>query len=91
MTITSVNAPAVSAEGIKRLVAFCRPKKMTKDDTLFVAGYEQAKRDFIEMLEAEIGIEKPKSADKSDIILSVPASEVSARKALETAKPWWHW
>ena len=55
MTIKSINAPAISREGINRLFAFTKAKRMTSDMTLFDAGYEQAKRDMLEKLAGEVG------------------------------------
>lgn len=51
--VKSVNAPAIGEAGLKRLYAFCKPKRLMSTSTLFDAGYEQAKADFKERLEQE--------------------------------------
>lgn len=56
MDIKSVNAPAIGQKGIDRLLAWARPKRMTADQTTFDMGYEQAKRDLLEVVYAEVGI-----------------------------------
>jgi hypothetical protein len=54
--IRSLSAPALGQHEINRLLAMTAPKRMTSDSTLFDTGYEQAKRDFRELLLAALRI-----------------------------------
>lgn len=56
MDIKSVNAPAIGQKGIERIIAWARPKRMTSEQTTFDMGYEQAKRDLLEIVYKEVGI-----------------------------------
>lgn len=97
MTITSVTAPAVTDEGVKRLRAFCLPKKLHSNSTLFDAGYEQAKRDFLERLEQEVGKTSTRAPGEFGEVItandSVTRAEAKARAAearrQARATPWW--
>lgn len=55
MDIKSLNAPAIGEAGVHRLFHFTTPSRLSKDSTLFEAGYEQAKADFRERLVQETG------------------------------------
>lgn len=95
MEIKSVTAPALSEEGIKRLMAFTEPKRMTSNSTLFDAGYEQAKRDFREKIMAEAIIPGSTKTLRQQAVENAgqqfPTRELSARRASDThaARPWW--
>ncbi len=63
---------------------------MTKDDTLFVAGYEQAKRDFLEKLYAEVGIPDTKEHTKDpERVLEISSAEKAARNTQNAQVSWW--
>jgi hypothetical protein len=90
--IKSVNAPAIGQAGLERLFAMTRETKMTADGGSFQAGYEQAKRDFRNALNREVGIPSGYAPDddKSETPrIDIPADEHRARKAGSTEKAWW--
>jgi hypothetical protein len=92
--IKSVNAPAIGQAGVERLFHLTREKHMTPEGGAFQAGYEQAKRDFRNALNREVGIPAAyaPNADKSEErpSITIPADERRARKAGEDGKRWWH-
>lgn len=85
--IKSLSAPAIGEAGVLRLFAFCKPKSMKEGDTLFTAGYEQAKRDFYEKLRAEVGT--PREKTEPTISPVIPKDEARARKSAEAKRGWW--
>ena len=85
--IKSLNAPAIGDEGVKRLFAFCQPKSMKEGDTLFTAGYEQAKRDFHEKLRAEVGNPKPTQNHYDGLSTEENKARVAALQ--HERRPWW--
>ena len=48
--IKSLSAPALGEAEVKRLLAMTRASRMKSDSTMFDTGYEQAKRDFREVI-----------------------------------------
>lgn len=92
--IKSVNAPAIGQRGVERLFAMTRETRMTAEGGSFQAGYEQAKREFRNALNREVGIPAAYApdADKSEEQpqITLPAEERRARRAGETDRRWWH-
>ena len=54
--LKSVSAPAIGEAGLKRLIAFARPSRLTAASTLFDAGYEQCKIDLLAKINAEVAV-----------------------------------
>ena len=91
MTIKSTTAPALSFEGLEKLRSACRPTRMTSQTTLFDAGVEQQKRDFLAMLDAEVArpsTQDPRGLERGQVI---PVTERQMRAAVgaKTRPSWW--
>lgn len=63
--IKSLIAPALGTHEINRLLAMTAPKRMTSGSTLFDTGYEQAKRDFRELLLSALRIPHEEVSNQS--------------------------
>jgi len=94
MTMTSLNNPAISEAGVKRLFAFTDPKRLTEHSTLFTAGYEEAKRDMRERLIQETGrptndVQSVERAADTHTTDQIVAMERRARKEMSSPRRWW--
>lgn len=54
--IKSLSAPALGEADLRRLLAAVQPRRFTATSTLFDTGYEQAKRDFREIIHGALRI-----------------------------------
>ena len=90
MTIKSLAAPSIGEAGVKRLIAFAAPKRLTSSSTLFDAGYEQAKRDFADKLKEVADVPSIKEPEPIEE-MRVGVHEARARAASASPDaPWWH-
>lgn len=57
MSLTRMNAPAISTRGLMNILQLMMPRRLNADMTMFDVGYEACKRDLAVVLGKELNLE----------------------------------
>lgn len=57
MSITRMDVPAISTQGLMKLLQLMMPRRLERDSNMYDVGYETAKRDFAAVIGKELGVE----------------------------------